>query len=40
MSVLLFGCETWKATQEIINKLQTFVLSLQYTENMVAKDYN
>jgi hypothetical protein len=25
MSVLLYGCETWKITQDIINKLQTFV---------------
>jgi hypothetical protein len=25
MSVLLYGCETWKTTQETINKLQTFV---------------
>jgi hypothetical protein len=25
MSVLLYGCETWKTTQEIINKLQTSV---------------
>jgi hypothetical protein len=25
MSVLLHGCETWKITQDIINKLQTFV---------------
>jgi hypothetical protein len=25
MSVLLYRCETWKTTQEIINKLQTFV---------------
>jgi hypothetical protein len=25
MSVLLYGCETWKITQDIINKLQIFV---------------
>jgi hypothetical protein len=25
MSVLLYGCETWKITQDIINKLQTFI---------------
>jgi hypothetical protein len=25
MSVLLYGCETWKITQDIINKFQTFV---------------
>jgi hypothetical protein len=25
MSVLLYGCATWKITQDIINKLQTFV---------------
>jgi hypothetical protein len=25
MSVLQYGCETWKITQDIINKLQTFV---------------
>jgi predicted ThiF/HesA family dinucleotide-utilizing enzyme len=25
VSVLLYGCETWKATQEIIKKLQTLV---------------
>jgi hypothetical protein len=25
MSVLLYGCKTWKTTQEIINKLQSFV---------------
>jgi hypothetical protein len=25
MSVLLYRCETWKTTQEIIKKLQTFV---------------
>jgi hypothetical protein len=25
MSVLVYGCETWKITQDIINKLQTFV---------------
>jgi hypothetical protein len=25
MSVLLYGCETWKTTQETINKLQTLL---------------
>jgi hypothetical protein len=25
MSVLLYRCETWKTTKEIVNKLQTFV---------------
>jgi hypothetical protein len=24
-NVLLYGCENWKTTQEIVNKLQTFV---------------
>jgi hypothetical protein len=25
MPVLLYGCETWKIKQDIVNKLQTFV---------------